>query len=203
MLATLVGRRQILVFDGEGLNGYDAARGKELWGFPWITQDGINVAQPLVLDGDRVFISSGYGVGCALLRIAESAQGWTVEKLWQNRRMRCKFTSPVAYQGFIYGLDDGILACLDQKNGNQRWRDGRYGHGQLLLVDGLLLILSETGRLALVEATPEGYHELTGFAALEGKTWNNPALAGGKAYLRNHEEMACYNLAAPGGERRP
>lgn len=197
MLANLAGRRQILLLDGQSLGGYDPDRGTQLWSYPWEIMNGINVAQPVVLDGGRIFISSAYGVGCAMLRVAEADGKWSIETLWKNKAMRCKFTSPVAYQGFLYGLDEGILTCLDEQTGARQWRDGRYGHGQLLLTGDLLLILSERGKLALVRATPEGQRELSQFQALKGqKTWNNPALADGKAYLRNNEEMACYDLTA-------
>ena len=194
MLATLAGRRQVLLLDGEQLGGYDAATASPLWHFPWNTQQGINVAQPLVLDGDRVYISSGYSVGCALVRVAETGGHWSVEPVWQNTAMHCKFTSPVAYQGFLYGLDEGILVCVDAQTGKRQWKAGRYGHGQLLLTDDLLLILADSGELVLVEATPKGHHELGRIQALEGRTWNMPVLVDGKAYLRNDVEMACYDL---------
>jgi outer membrane protein assembly factor BamB len=194
MLATLAGTRQVLLFDGEALAGYDARTGKELWHFGWETNQDINVAQPVVLEGDRVFLSSGYGVGCAMLRIVHADGKWSAGVLWRNRAMRCKFTSPVAYQGHLYGLDDGVLVCLDEKTGARRWREGRYGHGQLLRADDLLLILAETGELALVAAEPMAYRELGRIPVFAGKTWNNPALADGKAYLRNDQQMACYDL---------
>jgi outer membrane protein assembly factor BamB len=194
MLADLAGKRQILLFDGEGLGGYDPEKGSELWRYEWKTPNEINVAQPVVLDGDGVFISSAYGMGGAMLRVAEAGGKWSVETRWKTKRMRCKFTSPVAYQGFIYGLDEGILACLDAANGQLKWRGGRYGHGQLLLTENLLLILGESGQLALVDAAPAAFHELARISALEGKTWNTPALAGGRAFVRNHQEMACYDL---------
>src|SRR5262249_3781239 len=92
MLATLAGRRQIVLFDGEELGGYDAQSGTKLWRFPWVTQQGINVAQPLVLEGDRLFVSSGYGVGCALLQIGESSGRWSARQIWHTKNMRCKFT---------------------------------------------------------------------------------------------------------------
>lgn len=191
--ATLCGAEQLLVFDGDGLTGYDPKAGKELWHHPWVAMPPqfINVAQPLVLDEDRVFISSGYDVGCAMLRIKKDGKP---EVLWQNKLMRCKFTSPVYRDGYLYGLDEGILVCLDAKTGEQKWRDGRYGHGQILLADKHILVLSESGQLVLVEATPEGHRELGKFSALEGKTWNPPALSQGFAFVRNHTEMACYEL---------
>lgn len=200
MLATLAGRRQILIFDGEGLAGHDAATGTELWRYPWITMQGINVAQPIVLDGDRVFISSGYGVGCTMLKITSTLGepgGFSPRSEWDNKLMRCKFTSPVLHNGHLYGLDEGILVCLDAETGKRRWRDGRFGHGQLLLHKDLLIILSENGELALVQANPESYRKLGSVQALKGRTWNYPAIAGGRAYIRNDQEMACYDLTEP------
>jgi outer membrane protein assembly factor BamB len=196
---TFGGRRHVLVFDGEGLTGYDAENGKELWHYPWVPMppQGINVAQPLRLDNDRVFISSGYDLGCAMLQIKQVDGQWSAETLWQSKQMRCKFTSPVYRDGYVYGLDEGILTCVDAKDGKRRWKDGRYGHGQLLLVEGHLLILSERGDLAIVRATPDGYHELGRHHVLDGdKTWNAPALAGNYVFVRNHEWMACYELPA-------
>jgi outer membrane protein assembly factor BamB len=194
--ATWSGQQGLL--DSRRLAGYDAERGTELWSYPWKTEFGINVAQPLILDGDRVFITAGYGMGCVMLRVSEADGQWAVNEVFQNKKMRCKFSSPVYYRGCIYGLDETFLACLDAETGEQKWRDGRYDHGQLLLAGDLLVVLSEKGKLALVEATPEGHRQLGIIPAVEGKkTWNPVALANGKAYVRNAEEMACYDLAAP------
>ncbi len=196
-LATIAGVRQVLVFDGEAIGSYDAATGKELWSHPWPTHPEVNVAQPLVLDGGRVFISSGYGHGCAMLQVARDGDKWSVQELWHNINLRCKFTSPVQRNGFIYGIDEsaGGLTCLDAKSGKRQWRDGRYGNGQILLVGDLIVIGSETGNLVLVEADPKAFHELASFRALEGsKNWNHLAIARGRAYVRSHEMMACYEL---------
>jgi outer membrane protein assembly factor BamB len=198
MLATIAGTRQIVLFDGQGLGGYDAKTGKELWQFKWDeTLNGINVAQPLILENDRVFISSGYGIGCALVQVSRSGDQWSATQVWKNKAMRCRFNNPVVYKGDIYGLDEGLLVCLDPNTGQRKWREGRYGHGQLLLSGDLLVILSETGQLALVEANPQRYRELGSFPAIEGKTWNYLALMDGKAFVRNHLEMACYDLTGP------
>ena len=196
MLATFAGVRQILLFDGERLAGYDASTGQELWHYEWRTNPEVNAAQPIVLDGDRVFISSGYGVGCIMLKVSRNQGKWEASPVWTRKTtMRCKFTSPVALGGYLYGLDEGILVCLDEKTGDRTWRGGRYGHGQLLLSGDLLVILAETGELALVEANPAAYRELGRITVFDSKTWNCPALANGKAYLRNDQEMACYDLA--------
>jgi outer membrane protein assembly factor BamB len=195
--ATLAGQRQVLLFDGERIAGYQTGKLKELWRHPWETNQGINVAQPLNFPGDRVFVSSAYGVGCAMLQIAkDDKDAWSVKELWKNKNLRCRFTSPVALGEFIYGLDEGILVCIDAKDGKRRWKGNRYYHGQILLQDNLILVLSEQGDLALVEATPDEFRELSTLHVFDTKTWNTPALANGIAYIRNHEEMACYDLRA-------
>jgi outer membrane protein assembly factor BamB len=199
MLATLCGRKQILAFDGDGLTSYDAAGGTELWHYPWVSMPGqfINIAQPLALDGDRVFLASGYGVGCAVLQVRESGGTWSAEPVWQNKQMRAKFASPVQRKDFVYGLDEGVLVCLDAKTGARSWKGGRYGHGQLLLVDKYLLILSETGELVLVDAVPDGFHERGKAEVLSGRTWNPLSFTRGYAFVRNDQAMACYELVHP------
>jgi outer membrane protein assembly factor BamB len=209
MLVTLVGQKQILLLDGAQLAGYDSQTGQELWNYRWDkTLNGINVAQPLVLDGDRVFISSAYDIGCAMLHVSKYAlqplpngkptDGWKVDELWKNNmKLRAKFASPVVHEGFIYGLDEGYLVCLDA-DGARVWKGQDYGHGQLLLSGGVLVILSEKGKLVLARATPEfdakTRNELASMQALKGKTWNCFALADGIAYVRNDLEMAAYDL---------
>jgi len=108
--------------------------------------------------------------------------------------MKAKFSNVVHRNGYLYGLDDGILACVDAADGERQWKGGRYGHGQVILVHDLLLVLGENGRVALVEAAPGAYRELAAFPALEGKTWNHPALAGRLLVVRNDREAACYEL---------
>ncbi len=110
--------------------------------------------------------------------------------------MKNKFNSSVLYNGYIYGLDEGILTCLDVNTGERKWKDGRYGYGQVLLAGGHLIISSATGELALVKATPERYTELARFPALQGQTWNYPAIAGGRLLVRNSTEMAAYDISA-------
>jgi outer membrane protein assembly factor BamB len=100
----------------------------------------------------------------------------------------------VVHDGLVYGLDDGVLTCLDPANGERRWKDGRYGHGQLLLVGGLLLVQTEDGEIVLVEPAPDALRELTRFRVLPGKTWNPPALAGRLLVVRNDREAAAFQL---------
>jgi outer membrane protein assembly factor BamB len=108
--------------------------------------------------------------------------------------MKNKFSSSVQHNGFIYGLDEAILACLDSTTGELRWKGGRYGYGQLLLTGDHVLVLAENGDVALVKATPERHDEVARFSAIEGKTWNYPAIAGGRLFVRNVREMAAFDI---------
>jgi len=189
----------VLVFDNDGLGSFDPATGKELWFHEWKQDPPANIAQPLVFEDGRVFISSGYGHGAAMLKVDLKGGKWGTEELWTSNRLKCKFTSPVAYDGHIYGIDEsrGKLVCLDAKTGKLKWADGDYGNGQILLIGGDILVESEIGKLVLVAATPERHHEVASFQALEGrKNWNYLTVARGRAYVRNHEMMACFDLPA-------
>jgi outer membrane protein assembly factor BamB len=167
-----------------------------LWSFGWDTDMGINVSQPVPVDKNRFFISSGYGKGAALIEISGSGKNLNARAVWENISMKNKFNSSVVHQGYVYGLDEGILTCLDVNTGERKWKGGRYGYGQVLLAGGNLIISSDAGDLALVKASPDQYSELARFTALEGKTWNYPAIAGGKLLVRNANEMAAFNIAA-------
>ena len=194
MVVTLAGRRQLLVFTAERLLGFDPATQEVLWEYSWPGPNGINAAQPLVLGDDRVFLSSGYGMGAAVIQISGDASGFAAREVWRNNRMKNRFASSVLHEGHIYGLDESILACIDGATGELVWKGGRYGYGQLLLAGGHLVVLTEDGDLALVRATPQGHEELARFPVLNGKTWNVPAIAGGVLLVRNLAEMAAFDL---------
>jgi outer membrane protein assembly factor BamB len=126
--------------------------------------------------------------------VRRTADGFVTEKLWRSPRLKLKFSHAVLYEGRIYGLDDGVLVCLDPKTGERCWKAGRYGHGQLLLVEDLLLIQAEDGEVVLVEPSPEQLLERARFRAFEGKTWNIPTLAGRHLLVRNDREAALFEL---------
>jgi len=197
MLVTLAGRRQLLVVSGSRLIGLAPEHGEVLWSYPWVTTAEINVSQPLLVGPDRVFISSGYDVGAAVLEISSEGRAFGVREIWRNIRMKNKFTSSVLHDGFIYGLDESILACVDAATGELKWKGGRYGYGQVLLASGRLIVLTEEGELVLVAASPDGHQELARSPAIEGKTWNHPAMAGGRLLVRNLAEMAAFDLRGP------
>jgi outer membrane protein assembly factor BamB len=195
MLVTLAGVRQILTFTATRLIGLSPENGRLLWEFPWKTGNDVNASQPLVAGPDRVFISSGYGANAAMLQLAAGAGGQlTVRELWRTNRMNNVFTSSVLHEGFIYGLDESILTCIDASTGELKWKGGRYGYGQVMLASGHLIVLTEQGELALVRADPTAHQEITRFPAIDGKTWNHPAMSDGILLIRNIEEMAAFDL---------
>ncbi len=194
VLATIGGRRQILIITASRLVSLTPT-GDLLWEYPWPTANDINASQPVVLPpGNRVLLSSGYGHGAALLEVKNDGSRFGTTLLWEHTRLKNRFSSSVEHQGFIYGLDENILTCLDASSGDVKWKGGRYGHGQLVLASGHLVLLSEEGELALVRATPDAHQELARFPVLEGKTWNHPALDDGRLLVRNLAEMAAFNL---------
>jgi outer membrane protein assembly factor BamB len=194
MLVQLAGVRQILVFSASRVVGLTPDSGKLLWEHPWKTQNDVNASQPLVVGDDRLFLSTGYGTGAAVLELTNADGRLSVREVWRNIRMKNQFTSSVLHDGFIYGLDESILACIDAGTGDLKWKGGRYGYGQIMLASGHLIVVTEDGQLALVRATPERHHEIAIFPVLEGKTWNHPAIAGGYLLVRNINEMAAFDL---------
>jgi outer membrane protein assembly factor BamB len=194
MLVTLGGVRQILVFAATRLMGVTPDRGELLWEFPWKTSYDVNASQPLLIGDNRVFVSTGYGTGAAVIELTRTGDRFSVREVWRNIRMKNQFTSSVLHEGYIYGLDEAILACVNAETGELQWKGGRYGYGQVMLVEGHLVVLTEDGQLALVRATPEGHREVAIFPAIEGKSWNHPAMAYGYLLVRNINEMAAFDL---------
>jgi outer membrane protein assembly factor BamB len=193
ILATLAGVRQIVVLNQSSVVGHDPATGRVLWNHEW-PRSPPSVAVPIILSEDRVLLSAGYGIGSRVLQIAREGESLTATLVWESPRLKAKFTNPVLYDGFVYGLDDGVLVCLDPATGERRWRSGRYGHGQTLLVGNRLLVTTEDGDVVLVEPTPEAHREITRFTAFSQKLWNPPALAGRYLLVRTDTEAACYEL---------
>lgn len=192
--AALAGRPQIVIVNADSVAGHDPADGKLLWEYAWPGQ-WPKVSQPVPLSTDRLLITAGYGLGAVLLKVEADSEGrLSPSEIWKSKKMKPQFANVVLRDGFIYGLDDGVLACVELASGQRKWRKGRYGHGQILLVEDVILIQAESGEVVLVEATPRRLNELTRFAAIEGKTWNNPALSGRRLLVRNDQEAACYEL---------
>lgn len=212
MLVTIGGVRQILVVTATRVVGLTPDKGTLVWEYPWATFSGINVAQPIVFTHngrDRIFMSASYGHGAAVFELTPSTRLGTgpstslgaggshrfqAKTIWENERMKNKFTSSVLHNGHIYGLDESILASVNAETGEQNWKGGRYGYGQLVLAGDHLVVLTEEGDVVLVRATPARHEEVARFPAIEGKSWNHPIIADGKLLVRNIQEMAAFDI---------
>ncbi|WP_254508802.1 PQQ-binding-like beta-propeller repeat protein [Anatilimnocola floriformis] len=201
-LANFLTSQQVLDFNADGLAAHNLATGELLWQVPWVSNpaERNNVCQPVVLNeidgrrGDFIFIASGYGMGCALLEVTQHAGKWQAEERWRNRNLKAKFSSVVVHDGHVYGFDEAILTCLDLTTGRRCWKGGRYNYGQLLLAGSHLLVQLESGEVAIVQADPEKFTELSRFTALRSRTWNHPVLVGRRLLVRNDREAACFEL---------
>jgi outer membrane protein assembly factor BamB len=200
-LATIGGVPQILLQSGRGVISVSPADGKLLWQHEW---KGDGIVQPaLTAEGD-VLLGAGSGMsdGNGVLRIAvaKGSGGWTTQERWTSIGLKPYFNDFVVHKGHAFGFDGSRLACIDLKDGKRKWKDGHYGHGQIVLLpeQDLLLVLSEKGELALVGANPDQFTELAKRPAIEGKTWNHPVLAGDVLLVRNGEEMVAFRVPLAG-----
>ena len=190
------GREVVLTVNESNVTGHDPADGRELWRFDWSghSNSDATCSQAHMLDGGRVFISKGYGVGAAVF-VREPGDSASFKPVWQQPGvLKTKFTNVVIHGGHAYGLSDGILECVSLADGRRRWKGGRYGQGQVLRVGGLLLVQAESGEVVLVECVPEKHVVRSRLAAIEGQTWNTLSLSGDRLLVRNAEEAACYKL---------
>ncbi|MBM3738539.1 MAG: alcohol dehydrogenase [Acidobacteria bacterium] len=194
-LMDIGGMRQVVMLSGSGATSLDPADGKTLWKHSW---SGYPILQPALADGGLLITTSNDagGTGTRRLAVARGSVGWTAEERWTSRGLKPYFNDLVVHKGHAYGFDGAILSCIDLAGGERKWKGGRYGHGQILLLpdQDLLLVLSEEGEVALVSAAPDKFTEVSRFKAIEGKTWNHPVLAGGVLLVRNGEEMAAYKM---------
>jgi outer membrane protein assembly factor BamB len=200
-LLTIGGVAQVLLLGGADVTSVAPADGRVLWKHPW---PGFTSLQPALTADGAVLITAGDmggGMGTRRLTVAHGSGGWTAQEVWTSRGLKPYFNDFVVHKGHAFGFDGAILACIDLQDGNRKWKGGRYGHGQLLLLpdQDLLLVLSEEGELALVAAVPGQFTEIARFAALDGKTWNHPALAGDILLVRNDREMVAFRLSLAHG----
>src|SRR5262249_907142 len=142
-----------------GLVSVSPTDGSEFWRYPWKTPNDVNAATPVCV-GDYVFLSSDCGVGCALLKVeAKSRDALVAKRVYKNKRLGDNHASNVYYNEHIYGFHDGRLVCMDFRTGDVKWQENGFGHGSLVAAEGHLIVLGDTGKLALVEATTAEYRE--------------------------------------------
>ena len=198
-LFTADGVQQILLLSAAGVTSVSPADGALLWEQEW-DGGGTTIVQPaLTGDGDLLInaIAATGGLGVRRLSVTHGSNGWNVTERWTSTGLKPYFNDFVVHKGHAFGFDGNILSCIDLSDGHRKWKGGRYGNGQLVLLadEDLLLVLSEEGELALVQATPDQFMEVARFKAIEGKTWNHPVLVRDTLLVRNGEEMAAFKLA--------
>ncbi|OYW14119.1 MAG: hypothetical protein B7Z55_16025, partial [Planctomycetales bacterium 12-60-4] len=189
------GVRQVLVFHGVGISSFELESGRELWDFPLVNMPKVNSAQPVKFDDTSLLIGTGYGVGSVRMELTTGDDRWHVDEVWKTNRLKLKFNDVVLIDQFLYGLDDGVLTCIESSTGKTKWKARGFGYGQLLAFEHTLLVVTEEGDVVLVSAVPARFHELARFHALDGTTWNHPVVAQGKLLVRNGSMAACYDVA--------
>jgi outer membrane protein assembly factor BamB len=184
------GKPALALFTKDSLAAVASDDGKVLWSYPWQTQHDVNAADP-VISGSQAFISSGYGRGCALIDFSAAEP----QKIWENKNMRSHMSGPVLIAGYLYGFDDNRLTCLDWKTGEQKWDEKSPAKGALMAAGNKLIVLGETGRLAIAEATPSAYKEIAAAQVLDGRCWTRPILVGGRIHARNSDgHLVCLDV---------
>jgi len=194
--AVLNGQEQVLFLSDAGLIGVEPVGGKVLWTHDLLSNGLPRSIQPHVISPTQVLISSETDLGTAEIDVAQNNNAWSAKQAWVSRQLKPSFDDYVIQGGYAYGFDGAVFSCIDIRDGKRMWRGGHYGHGQVVLLadQKLLLVIGEEGQAILVRATPKASEELAQFQAIAGKTWNHPAIAGGKLYVRNGQEVAAFEL---------
>ena len=198
---TIDGVPQVLLLSGSRTISVAPADGTLLWEHIW--EVGSSIVQPALISNGDVLITVGDamgGLGIRRISVAKGPAGWSVEERWTSRGLKPYFNDFVVHKGHAFGFDGSILASIDLADGTRKWKGGRYGNGQLILLpdQDVLLVLSEDGELVLVGATPDRFIEVARFPVLNAKTWNHPVLVGDLLLVRNGEEMAAFRLSLAG-----
>jgi len=190
------GQRHIVAFTSSGAIGLNAANGSVMWNYTKVSNRTANIATPIYHDG-HVFLSSDYGTGCALLKLTAAGERIKATEVYFNREMRNHYGSSVLLDKHLYGFSSGILTSMDLMTGEVAWKDRSVGKGQVILAEGLLYLQGETGTVALAEATPTAYKEISRFEFGRGDypLWTLPVIAGGRLYLRDQGKLACYKIS--------
>lgn len=195
-LLTANGVTQVLILSAPGAVSVNPKDGSVFWEHTW--EGGVIVQPGITADGDLLIsgMAATGGLGTRRLAITQSADAWQVDERWTSNGLKPYFNDLVVHKGHAYGFDGAILSSIDLADGKRKWKGGRYGNGQMILLadQDLLLVISEEGELALVSATPDAYKELARIPALNAKTWNHPVIVNGVLLIRNGEEMAAYRL---------
>jgi outer membrane protein assembly factor BamB len=193
-LFTIAGVPQVVMLGEPGATSFSPIDGKVLWEHKW---DGTPILQPAMTANGDLLIAVSESSGTRSLSVTNASGTWSVSERWTSEGLNPYYNDFVVHNGHAFGFDWTALACIDLKDGSQKWRGSGYSHGQIVLLpdQDLLLILIEGGDLALVKASGDQFTEVARVPAIKGKTWNHPALVGDVLLVRNGEEMAAFRLA--------
>ncbi len=192
MILDIYNQKQAVFFSRRGLVSLKPDNGDKLWQYVW--DKSANIAMPVFIAPNKIFISSSYERGSAFVKINFKDKEFSSETLWKSGVMKNHINSSVLAGEHLYGFDDAVLRCVAAETGELKWSKRRLGRGSLIYADGKLIVLGEKGKLLLLEANPEKYVELAASKLLKGRCWTPPTLADGKLYLRNRSEIVCVNL---------
>jgi outer membrane protein assembly factor BamB len=188
-IVTLDGRRQLLVLTAGNLVGLSPEDGREIWRHE---QQAVNIANPVVGPGNRIFAGAAYGYGCQLIEV----RGASARQVYKNAVLGSHHATPILHDGHLYGFDDrnGIFKCVEFATGEEIWEAREVGKGNIVLADGQLIVINEEGDLLLAPVSPEGFHPTARARVLRGTCYTAPSLADGRLYLRSDGELVCISL---------
>ena len=199
-LVELLDQQFIAMLTNDGVHLIEPQTGVVKLNYEW-PYIGYRAVQPRVVDGNALLVATGNGAGTRRIEVTATDDGLAAAELWTSKRLKPDFNDFVIHQGHAYGFDNKIIACIDLNDkGKAKWKGGRYGKGQLMLLadSDLLLVLGESGEIVLLKATSNGHEELAKVQALEGKTWNHPVVVGDRLFIRNFQEASCWKLPVAG-----
>lgn len=192
---TFKDKRYIVGFLGKSAIIVEAKDGREVWRTSWKTSFDVNASSPIFHDG-HLFLTSGYGTGCALYKLSEAGDKLDGKEVWRNKAIVNKFQSCVLWEGALYGGDEKTLKCVDWKSGKELWSVPRLPNSTVILADRQLVVFTETGKLMIGPVSPNEFKPTAEAQVLEHRCWTIPLLANGKLYARNLEKAVCLDLKA-------
>lgn len=193
----LHGVEQLLIATNLGLTSFQPKGGTILWQHDWPLEGGMaRVVQPAQIGDADFLIGTSFGMGTRRIHVDRAGDQWSTKEVWTTRAIKPYFNDLIIHRDHLFGFDNNFLTCVSLADGRKMWKERGYGNGQILLLadQGLLLVLSEHGEVALVRANPDRHDEIARFQAIEGKTWNHPVVVRGMMFVRNGAEAACYEL---------
>ena len=186
----------IIALEGK-IAGLNPSNGKTLWVKPWkIFMNNAQIVQPIQISENSFVLAAGYGKGAECLTISKDTENssYRIETTWKSKDLKAKFSNPVLKDGYLYGLSENLLVCLEAKTGKLMWRGKKYSYGRILSADQKILILGHSGVLSVIDATPEEFREISSMQLLsDARCWNGPAFVNGYLLARNGEEISCFD----------